>query len=166
MRLTKVNCFNYLKYIDKIQNELTYLLSEDVSFVILKFLHDVYYKQLLEVQTFRSKIHRIDLDFSLRHFTFGLKFSGARNMNHADKKRAGIFISDIKENSPAYELFIKDSLDYRGFQVLRYNFLNNPRTLKQYKKYIKERPSATISLKLGWNQDLLDVYEYNPNGKK
>jgi len=139
------------------------MLCEDISIIIIKYVCLIYQQELKEINQFRSKNHIMKLIISFNYYSFGLKFGGARNDKVGRKNMYGIFISDIKENSSAYEYMQTNQIDFRGFQIIRFNNMitNHKTTLKELKEYRKLKPNANMILKLKWNPELLKAYNYN-----
>lgn len=176
MLLGNANCLNWHKYKMPINACLSCVLCEDVVDIILPYLELVYKKEYEELLRFRSKTHTIQLQLNENNTSLGFKFSGARNDKVGYIKMFGIFISDIKDNSAAADFMYLHKKDYRGFQVIEHNwiwqFLPEPEkrtldlswrygTLKNLKRYQKCHPSSIISLKLEWNPELLNIYNYD-----
>lgn len=169
MILNKVNGFNYYKYKNYILECITQILCEDVARIIIHFLGIIYYEELDELRKFRSKKHTIILSIGLRHSSFGIKFSGARNDKVGEQKMFGIFISEIKKDSCAEEYMRLNRKDFRGFEVYKYGNLNlsdGMGTLKKLKEYQKFNMNSGMILKLRWNPKLLEKYNYEIIKKK
>ena len=162
MILGKVNCFNYLRFIDDIRKLFEMELCEDISIIIIQFIHTLYSNELIELKDFRSKKHEIHIKISLNHNSFGFKFGGARNEKVGEKKMYGVFISDIKDNSAAKQYMINKNLDFKGFEIFKFNNLNMNEngTLKKLKDYQKSSPCYAMFIKLRWNPELLKCYNY------
>jgi hypothetical protein len=162
MILGKVNCFNYLSFIDDIGKLFEMELCEDISIIIIQFIHTLYSNELIELNNFRSKKHKILIKISLNHNSFGFKFGGARNEKVGEKKMYGVFISDIKDNSAAKQYMINKNLDFKGFEIIKFNNLNinEKGTLKKLKDYQKSSPCYAMLIKLRWNPELLKCYNY------
>ena len=163
MIIDRVNYSNYHEYKDEIHSSITSLLCEDVSEIIMNYLQLIYLNELKELRDFRSKTHTIHVSLSLRHMSFGFKFNGARNDKVGKIKMYGIFINEIKENSSANDYMTIHKKDFRGFEVVGFNFLrmNENGTLKKIKDYRKKNPCSGILLKLRWNPELLKAYDYD-----
>ena len=129
MIIGNINYSNYHEYKGEIHNSMTNFLCEDVSEIIIKYLQLIYLNELKELRDFRSKTHTILVQLSLRHMSFGFKFHGARNDKVAKIKMYGVFINDIKENSSAKEYMMIHKKDFRGFDVVGFNFLGMNRIL-------------------------------------
>ena len=163
MIIGNVNYSNYHEYKDKIHSSITNLLCEDVSEIIIKYLQLIYSNELEELRYFRKKTHTIIIRLQFNHESFGFKFHGARNDKVGKIKMFGVFINDIIENSAAMEYMKTNNMDFRGFEVIRYNnkSINNISTLKKFKKYRIDYNNFCMILKLRWNPKLLKTYDYD-----
>lgn len=163
MIIGNVNYSNYYRYKDDIHSSMSNLLCEDVSEIIINYLQLIYSNELEELRYFRNKTHTIIIRLQFYHESFGFKFHGARNDKVGKIKMFGVFINDIIENSAGMEYMKTNNMDFRGFEVVGFNFLrmNGNGTLKNLKDYRKKKPCSGMLLKLRWNPELLKAYDYD-----
>jgi len=161
-----VHCYNYEEYLIGIQNVLTSGLNYDVASHITKYLAQDYQNQLQEDLELKKGYHMIKLDITHNVDCIGMKYGGSRNYKRGKAKGAhGVFVSEIIPNSAADMYRRLNGFDFTGFEIVRYNSYklcqqNEKNNIDELKKYVKMDPKCTAYLKLKWNPDLLEKFEY------
>ena len=164
----KVHCYNFLWYIDDIFKVLLEILCQDVSYLIIKKLLDIYTEQLKTRPNFLRDSYTIVLNLTKDIKKYGLAMGGLRSRNEFNTMSScGVFIRKVIPGTALAEAEKKYDLKLEGFEII---CVNNKQYLNYFEKNIKEiktnlkrdlrEQRNKIVLLLRWNQNLLNEYNF------
>lgn len=164
----KVHCYNFLWYIDDIFKILLKILCEDVAYLIIKKLLELYSEQMKFNPDFSKNYYTIVLNKSKTIKSFGLAMGGMRSRSEFEEISSyGVFIRKVIQGTALAEAEKRYDLKLEGFEIICVNnseythyFDRNIQEIKTNLKRDLKKQKNKIVLLLRWNQRLLNRYNF------